>query len=351
MTEISHTVLGIIDEEPSDVEAEVEPVETESAGPETEQDSSQQVQPDETPPEVEAQTGTEDVPPEQPAQVSEPFKFLGKEWESIAKAEEVLGSQEGRISKLNESNALYAQRLNEYWEYIQAVDAELKELRSKATQEPAKESEEKAVSEDDEEEWYQTVRTAMELGKSRGIDPLEVAIQAVNQRFEKKLNDKLESRLAEATQPIRELEENRAETEAQTNLFVWGQKQGYPELQRESLDQPFVAELYKTFKSLAAQYPQFAYSGTGFDYAYRLTKDHYAPASAQAATPGSAPQPARDEKGRFIGSNAAASAASDMSGTTADLNRPKPDEVQEMLQSLGKIKPITVGETNLGFFE
>jgi hypothetical protein len=291
------------------------------------------------------------------------FKFLGRDWESLTKAEEVLGSQEGRISKANETIRGHEQRINEYWDYVQAVSKENEELRAAAEAKVQAQAEpEKA--EGSRETWMKQVKLAMQIATQRGIDPNEVLMHAIEERLMQETEKRINERVEASTQPLREYEQQRQVDTAQQALFKWAQGQGvegsarYPELQKSALyaqdgklsdneNTKFVGTLYEIFNHFATQNPQFAYSGPGFDYAYRLAKEFHGMAPTPAAT--AAPQ-SRDENGRFL-SNGAARAASELSGTNASLDRPARDEVQDRLKDLGKHSTIKIGSTDLGFYE
>jgi hypothetical protein len=344
--------LGIIDESDSPVDSTTE---TPEASPAVE------AQPEQTLPVADI------VVPEPAAAVlaevqSNGFRFLGKDWESAAKAEEVLGSQEGRITKANETIRGHEARINEYWDYVQAVSKENEELRVAAEERAQPKEDASAQAEGSRESWMKQVKLAMQIATQRGIDPNEVLMHAMEERLMQETEKRISERVEASTQPLREYEQAKQIDTAQQTLFRWAQGQSvsgsvrYPELQKDALykdgrlsdndNTKFVGTLHEIFNHFATQNPQFAYSGPGFDYAYRLAKEfHSAPPAAAPSTP-----QLRDDSGRFL-SNGAARAASELSGTSPTLDRPDNDSTQRALKELGKHSTIKIGNTDLGFYE
>jgi hypothetical protein len=141
---------------------------------------------------------------------------------------------------------------------------------------------------------------------------------------------------------------------ADRQMFLWARdlkdsngNPAFPELQAANLDENLVVNIHRLWKQLANEFgAKYAYSAPGFDYAYRLAKDL---TPRQNQTHGMA----RDAQGRFVSSQAAAAAASDLSGNLSNPAQPRAQrsQVQEMLEELTAMKPVKIGSTDLGFYE
>jgi hypothetical protein len=173
--------------------------------------------------------------------------------------------------------------------------------------------------------------------------------------YEHKLNE----RMAAVEAPLQNMQNATAEQTADREMFLWAQglkdangAAAFPDLQAKGLDEGLVLSVHRIWKQLSREFgPKYAYSAPGFDYAYRLAKD-MAPRAASAPTAVS-PEAPRDAQGRFLSTQSAAAAASDISGNQLNptRDRPKKSSTQEMLEELSAIKSVKIGGTDLGFYE
>lgn len=331
--------IGLADESPEVTEVEV------AAEPVAETAPAEQPAPTK-----EAEAQATEAEPQAAAEVAaEAFEFGGKSWQSKEEAEQSWKSWEGRIRAEQERAKSHEQRVNEYWEYVQAVSKENEDLRA-ATQ--PKEPEKEAPKVD-----FDRIGRLMDAAQKQGIDPMSVGIRAYAEMAEAVYSQKLEDRLKAVEAPIHQMEEAKAVSEADRQMFLWAQglKGGageslYPELQSSNLNEPLARTVYRVWKELASEFgAKYAYSAPGFDYAYRLAKD-VMPAQAQATIDANR---ARDAQGRFTSMQADAEAASGITGTNPNPVKPKAQrsETQQMLDELSAIKTVQIGETDLGFYE
>jgi hypothetical protein len=328
---IDHAALGLTDETPdSDVPALSEETATAAATSE----------PTESVPDLQAQPSEAE-----PASGELPkYQFGGREWANQEEAEQSFKSWEGRIQAEQSKVKDYSSRLNEYWDYIQAVSKENQEFRAKAAA-PAPEVKK------DEGVDFNRIQKLMEIARDQGYDPLAVGIKAYHQMSDELIQKTIDEKLRVVSEPIETMQAERQEAEADRNMFLWAQdlksKDGtpaYPELQSGSLNEGLTTVVHRVWKELSKTYgPQYGYSAHGFDYAFRLAKDMYHPAPQE--------EKPRDEQGRFLPSRAAAQASAEVAGSTPNPVKPRRTETQEMLEELAAIKPLKIGETDLGFYE
>lgn len=293
-----------------------------------------------------------------PAAQSEPFEFGGRTWGSREEAEHSWKSWEGRIQAEQATSTELRKLVNEYWDYVQNVSKENEAYRAQIEKPAATEVEAAQSPAID----FDQIGRLMKLAQSNGLDPMTVGIKAYAQQAEKAYDAKLEARLATIERPIQDMENRQVETQAEQQMFLWAQgvkrndgETAFPELQRESLDEAFAARLYGTWKRLGEEFGvKYAYSIPGFDYAYRLTRETM-PQPAPAPTPGpgrtNSPAVRRDAQGRFTSLGDDARAASEITGTQPNpTKREARQTTQEALEELTAMKPVRIGETDLGFF-
>lgn len=331
MSEIDHAAIGLADESPLTTEL---------------------AQADETPLAVETPEPTEPEQPEEakttepePASGNTPFEFGGREWASQEEADQAFRSWEGRIKAEQSKVKDYESRINEYWDYVQAVSKENQQFRTQMeTTEPKAEAKDEGID-------FQKITRLMEIAKNQGYDPMTIGMKAYAQMAEERFNKTLDEKVKAISEPIEHMQAERQEREADKNMFVWAQglkasdgQPAYPELQSSSLDEGLVTSVHRIWKELSRTYgPQYAYSTHGFDYAFRLAKD-------LSPTP-VPPSQNRDEQGRFLPARAAASASAEVAGSQPNPVKPNRTESQQMLDELAAIKPVKIGETELGFYE
>ena len=290
----------------------------------------------------------------------EPFSFGGREWKSRDEAEHSFKSWEGRIQAEQAKVRDYEARINEYWDYVQAVSRENDEFR-KSSETPAPTGKEVPTAPSVD---FDQIGRIMEIARNQGMDPVAVGMKAYAAQAEKVYEHKLNERLAAVEAPVTQMQDAAVENNADREMFLWAQElkdttgnSAYPELQKDGLDENLVVNIHRTWKQLAREFgPQYAYSAPGFDYAYRLAKDLTPAANSGQQTAQAQPETVsqevvRDAQGRF--SNSAAEASSDLAG-----NQPNPvrarvpkTATQEMLEELTALKPVKIGTTELGFYE
>ena len=337
-------------EQPSD-DSDVEATpDEEDADPETDADEESDEEPDED-------TPADDEDGE--AEGDGPIEFAGREWESMEAIEQSFKSWEGRITAANEKVAEYETRLSDYYEYVQNVGRENEELRKQITGEtPAsRELPEGDAKEVPTEVDLKKVLRVAKLAADQGIDPVEAAIKLYDHESKLVMDARLEDLEARLSAPAEEAKAQTEAANAEREMFAWAQgatdddgQPRYPMLQKDKLDEEFVGNVYKSWQALMEQFgAKYAYSQIGLDQAYGLA-ERYAIVSGdfQPDTPDAKPK--RDTASRRV-MNADAEAASDLTGETPSLNRPKKSMAKQRLQELQDHKEVTLGGESLGFFE
>jgi len=288
----------------------------------------------------------------------EPFSFGGREWASREAAENDWKSWEGRIQSEQSKVRDYEARINEYWDYVQAVSRENDEFRAKSTAETEKTATPAAPTVD-----FDQIGRIMEIARNQGMDPMAVGMKAYAAQAEKVYEHKLSERLAAVEGPIQDIQNASAEKTADREMFLWAQglkdstgSPAFPDLQPSSLNEDLVVNVHRVWKQLSREFgAKYAYSAPGFDYAYRLAQD-MTPARAITDAPAAGMPPqdmARDASGRFTSGASAAAASSDLTGNQPNPTRARQvkSPTQEMLEELSAIQPLKIGSTELGFFE
>ena len=201
----------------------------------------------------------------------------------------------------------------------------------------------------------------MEIARNQGMDPMAIGMKAYAAQAEKVYEDRLEARIAAVESPIIEMQNASVEQTADREMFLWAQsvrdengQPAFPELQKGSLNEDLVVNVYRAWKQLAREFgPQYAYSAPGFDYAYRLAYDLTPRQDQGGPSQGQDPGRPRDDQGRFLPAQSAASAASDITGNQPNPSRSRAPKssMQEMLEELTAIQPVKIGTTDLGFYE
>ena len=291
----------------------------------------------------------------------EPFSFAGREWTSREQAENDFRSWEGRIQAEQATVRDYEKRLNEYWDYVQAVTRENEELQAQEEAYLQAPDEVNAPRADAPKIDFDQIGRLMEIARNQGMDPMAIGMKAYAAQAEKVYEDRLEARIAAVESPIIEMQNASVEQTADREMFLWAQsvrdengQPAFPELQKGSLNEDLVVNVHRVWKQLAREFgPQYAYSAPGFDYAYRLAYDLTPRQDQGGPSQGQDSGRPRDDQGRFLPAQSAASAASDITGNQPNPSRSRAPKssMQEMLEELTAIQPVKIGTTDLGFYE
>ena len=379
---VDHQVLGIIDESEPEVE-DVQPdadysrddeaVESDSPSDGAETKDTPDV---EEPPEGDdsAEASKDSPEGEDPKDTNReeeggeddgkgPIAFAGKEWDSYEAIEQSFKSFDGRVRAAEERAQDYETRLADYYEYVQNVGKENEELRAQlngAT--PAADDATPASGEPagpTEVDMAKILRVA-KIAEERGIDPVEAALKLYHSESQTVMDARLAEMEKKLSAPLEEMSATAEEAQAERELFKWAQdlkdaegKHRYPMLQsgENGVDEEFVGNVYQAWSALGQTYgAKYAYSQTGLDQAYRLAAEYAEQQGGSPAAPAPT-QPKRQSASRTL-ANADAEAASDLTGETPNINRPKKTPGKQALEELGMLSEVKIdGGESLGFYE
>lgn len=377
MTEaVDHSVLGIIDESEPDAPDEVDAdYSREDADPTEESDpTSIEAEAEDTPDELEDPEGedsveaTDDAPDEDTHAEEEggtdeedsdgPILFAGREWDSLEQIEQSFKSWEGRIGASEEKVRDYETRLTDYYEYVQEVGKENEQLRARLSGEaPAPEGTPAPAAEKPVGVNMKRILNVAKLAEERhGIDKTEAALKLYDEEMRAVMDGRLSEMEQKLSQPFETAKDQALTAQAEREFFSWGQgtqaedgSARYPMLQADNLDEGFVSNVYEAWQAIGQKFgPQYQFSQLGLDQAYSLA-ERYAIQTGEFEYADPTPSTVRTPSRRMANSDA--EAASDLTGETPSLSRPKKSGSQTALEELGAHKEVTIGGESLGFYE
>jgi hypothetical protein len=378
---VDHQVLGIIDEQ--EPEAEEVPTDADYSREdkaEASESPSEDTSPEDTPAVEEATEGDDTAEASEGSPEGEktsdtnreeeggegdgksPIAFAGKEWESYDAVEQSFKSFDGRVRAAEDKATDYETRLADYYEYVQNVGKENQQLREQlnggAQAADATPAPDQAAA-PTEVDMAKILRVA-KIAEERGIDPVEAALKLYHLESQSVMDNRLASMEKKLSAPMEEMESKTQEAQAERELFTWAQElKGddgtfrYPLFQPgdNGVNEEFVGNVYQAWQALGQNYgAKYAYSQTGLDQAYRLAQE-YAAQNGGMPEETAAKEPPRKSASRTL-ANADAEAASDLTGETPNINRPKKTAAKQALEDLGNHREVSLdGGESLGFFE
>lgn len=286
-----------------------------------------------------------------------PVTLAGVEYASLEEADQAIRSWDGRLKSANETIKARDTALSDYYEYVQNVGRENEELRAQHGTPP--EGTEDAAPVTPTEVDMTRVMELAKLAELQGAEPMEALAKIYDMESKKIMDAKLVEMEERLSAPMEEMATQATEAQAERELFAWAQNEvdedgdiKYPMLQQEHLDPDFIGNVYEAWSALGKKFgAAYAYSQVGIDYAYSLAQD-YALDSGEYEEQGvSEDEPSGVSQAREY-TNADAEVASDLTGETPVLDRPKLTAGKAALKELQDMKEVSFDDgESLGFYQ
>ena len=287
-----------------------------------------------------------------------PIELAGKEYPSLEEADQAMRSWDGRIRASEEKSRDYEQRLSDYYEYVQNVGKENEELRAQAgTAIPEGEADTPAAPTEVD---MNRVLELAKVAELQGAEPMEAIAKIYDMESKKIMDHRLTEMEERLSAPMEQMQEQATEAQAERELFQWAQDEvdedgdiKYPMLQQDNLDPDFIGNVYEAWASLGQKFgAAYAYSQVGIDYAYDLAQDYALSEEGGYEEEGVSEDELSGVSQAREYTNADAEVASDLTGETPILDRPKRTAGKAALQELQDLKEVSFDDgESLGFYQ